>query len=975
MSTGLGVWLVRALAATSVGLHAVPAAAQVIPIALPRVAIEGLAGSNADAVSALDAAGTLPFRVAVRLRSTLSGQDPDVETSFSRVATRQRPIWLTVQAPATLDLLVGWQQSLSALLDAHADGLAMLEVALDGSPNDLAVFSVRVAATEARARREAIVVALGGPLMADADRRRAIYTSELAPYVDLLVLPETVEAGAAEWLDRVDPGAGIALTSGPAGSDPADARRRLLDATLEELGTTVLIHSWQATDTLPGALQALSSAGKLLSGEMSAIDKEAADLRLAAGGRDLTTVVRSRLLFDSRTLAAYLICWNDQTQPLEISLITSARAIPTARDLLTAAELTVTNYSRDDATGRVRASVSQPPGLMVVDFSDEGTEPFVDRSGVSARQTLTIGEIIALHQRQQRAQDTVVRNYVARARMEQHFRPTVADPGYDIVTENRYYVDRSGVEWEELSFSVNGSKWGTDRPPLPLLQPEKVLALPLQLRFDEGYRYRLAGLDRIDGYDCYTVRFDPARPDPALYRGTVWIDRATFARIRVQAVQGGLSAPVVSNEETHSYTKVTTIDDHPVFLFTGLVAQQIVLIAGRNLLVEKKATFTDFRVNAAEFDDARGAARASDRIMYRETDAGLRHYVKENGVRVVSDLRTASVKAMALGVTLDPSFAFPLPIFGINYLDFEFGSENTQLALLFGGVLVAANVQRQKLGGSPLDASVDLFAIAVPSSERVYEASGEREAERVMTWPLSTGLNLGYQYTPFQKATAQLQVRFDGYVRDTTTSDSFAVPASTLSVGVGGAWEYRRAGYSVTLNGSWFRRAGWKDWGIDPSGDALFAGAGGTAYAKYGAGMSRDFYFRVFHKLHLNAAWFGGQHLDRFSKYQFGLFDDTRIHGVPASGVRFADLAIVRTSYSLNILEQYRVDAFLEHAWGRDTALDTRWRPISGFGLAANLRGPRSTILRADFGKSLLPDLYGSLGSTTLQLLVLKPLK
>ena len=86
----------------------------------------------------------------------------------------------------------------------------------------------------------------------------------------------------------------------------------------------------------------------------------------------------------------------------------------------------------------------------------------------------------------------------------------MTDPGYDVVTDNRYYVAGDGIEWEELSFSVNGSKWGADRPPFPLLQAEKVLSLPLQLRFGDDYRYRLEGTERVGEYDCYVVRFDPA---------------------------------------------------------------------------------------------------------------------------------------------------------------------------------------------------------------------------------------------------------------------------------------------------------------------------------------------------------------------------------------------------------------------------------------------------------------------------------
>ena len=73
---------------------------------------------------------------------------------------------------------------------------------------------------------------------------------------------------------------------------------------------------------------------------------------------------------------------------------------------------------------------------------------------------------------------------------------------------------------------------------------------------------------------------------------------------------------------------------------------------------------------------------------------------------------------MAMGVTIDPSYAFPLPIFGINYLNFAFGSPDTQFAMLFAGVLAAINIQRPKVPHTPFDASLDFFGIAVPSSDR-----------------------------------------------------------------------------------------------------------------------------------------------------------------------------------------------------------------------------------------------------------------
>jgi hypothetical protein len=118
------------------------------------------------------------------------------------------------------------------------------------------------------------------------------------------------------------------------------------------------------------------------------------------------------------------------------------------------------------ASGRVDrgTSSSLPQTGHTTPGANEGAVLDTDRSEVTAERQLTVGEIIARHQQQQRAQDAAVQNYVAHARMEQHFRPTVADPGYDVVTENTYFSAEDGVEWEEQSFSVNGSKWGSDRP-------------------------------------------------------------------------------------------------------------------------------------------------------------------------------------------------------------------------------------------------------------------------------------------------------------------------------------------------------------------------------------------------------------------------------------------------------------------------------------------------------------------------------
>jgi len=878
--------------------QAVPSLQDTPRAVLPRIAFEDTA--QIDTAQLQNVSGApLPF--VVRVHAPALG-DPALEERLTAYRRSGIAVWLTIRAPAGVQDADTWRQRLAGLLDRHDEGIAILEIDADREGAAVGAFAARLAATEARAVRPAIRIAIGGALGHDPDALAAVYTTELAPYVDLVVVPEGAEDGARRVRDRVDPDAALAVAGVSSGGDSDRSQPRLLDLLLRDLGTDVSVRAWHAADPV-AEFQRLVPLASLLNAEITSLDPAATSLRLSIGDRDVTRTHEFRMLFDERTFATYLVYWGQAAvEPLQVAVTISMGGIPTVHDLLRGRQTAVSNYSRDEATGHVRAQLPLTGGPMVVNFNEGATEVFADRSGVSVERALSVAEIVARHQEQQRAQDSLMRHYSADARMEQHFRPTMADSGYDVGTENRYYVSSEDIEWEELSFSVNGSKWGADRPPFPLLQAEKVLSLPLQLRFDADYRYGLSGTETIDGFDCYVIAFEPVRNTAALYRGTVWIDRETFARVQVQTVQSGLPAPVVSNEETHHYAPVATVGGRPVFLFSRLSARQILMVAGRNVLVEKRVAFTNFRVNRADFETSRAAARTSSRVMYKETDQGLRHYVKEGEARVVSSRPSSSVKAMAMGVTIDPSYGFPLPMFGINYLDFEFGSPDSQLALLFGGVLAAGNIQRPKLGSTPLDASVDFFAIAAPSSDRLYGPEGERDNQRVLTWPLSTGVNLGWQYTAFQKAQFQYQFRFDGYARDRTTSEDFVLPASTVTNGFGGAWEYRRAGYSFVANGAWHRRSS----------------SAQPTYEKYTVSISRDWYFNAVHKIHINGAWFGGRRLDRFTKYQFGMFDDTRIHGVPASGVRFQDLTMARGSYSFNLFDLYRLDLFLEQAWGRD---------------------------------------------------------
>jgi hypothetical protein len=197
---------------------------------------------------------------------------------------------------------------------------------------------------------------------------------------------------------------------------------------------------------------------------------------------------------------------------------------------------------------------------------------------------------------------------------------------------------------------------------------------------------------------------------------------------------------------------------------------------------------------------------------------------------------------------------------------------------------------------------------------------------------------------------------------------TFVVPVSTVSFNPSIAYEYRRGGYSWTGAYNYFRRANWQRWGDGTQFDPA-----AQSYTKYNVGVSKDFYVGAFSKIHLNAAYYGGQREDRFSMYRFGLFDETRMRGVPTAGVRFAEVGMLRAAYSFNVLNLYRFAFYVDHAEGRAPSLGT-WQPMTGIGTEVNFPGPKMTMLKVGVGKGFLPTMYKGSGSLVIEIMVFKPI-
>ncbi len=141
------------------------------------------------------------------------------------------------------------------------------------------------------------------------------------------------------------------------------------------------------------------------------------------------------------------------------------------------------------------------------------------------------------------------------------FRVASLPGSLDLTIRGPYFFQRGQApDWAWQEFYLNGVKWkGKTIPKLPILQPDKVTTLPLDIRPDRGIRLRARRRD--DG------RRPPARTewtsgpkatvgDKPIYRGTAWIDRETFALLRRESIQLNLKGDTLSNVQTEYYREV-----------------------------------------------------------------------------------------------------------------------------------------------------------------------------------------------------------------------------------------------------------------------------------------------------------------------------------------------------------------------------------------------------------------------------------
>jgi hypothetical protein len=619
----------------------------------------------------------------------------------------------------------------------------------------------------------------------------------------------------------------------------------------------------------------------------------------------------------------------------------------------------------------------------------EGLEAPAEDVAVDRARGLTAQEIIARYQEVQKRQDDRLERWTAKAKVDFHFRFAQGGPTVDVTILSNYFWERGGdLEWEQTDYYVNGNKvrW-KNIPELPLVQPEKVVTLPLDLTLDKTYLYRLAGEARVDGRDAYVLAFEPKDETAgrSLYRGRVWIDRQTFVRLRANVVQTDLDVPVLSSEETDRFRPVVGPDGTTYWMLGDIDGQQVWNAAGRNFVVRREVEFLSFDINpsADRFAEDRRRAYASSNQMLRDTDQGFRYLERqEDGGRIVkTGIDTSQLFALG-GAFSDSSTDGVVPLAGVNYFNYNLGGRDVQTNVFFAGVLAFGTLTVPDLFDRKIDVTADVGLTAILGDDKVFRLGEEVDALRLRGRTQRSQVRVGIPLGSFFKANLIGRVNFV----DFADSDdgraarppgvSFVLPDDHRVSTVGVELLFNRRGWELEAEAGRSRRSTWRPWGlfdetagtfVDPEYDPAH-----QSFEEWTVSLRREWYLPRFQKIRAEATALGGSDFDRFSEYEFSFFGDDRLFGFSGSGVRFDRGTIVRAGYLFNLFEAVRFQASVESARVRSERDLGEYRRHTGVGISGNVIGPWKTVLNLDVGYAMASDIPELEGEFEALLVVLK---
>jgi hypothetical protein len=597
---------------------------------------------------------------------------------------------------------------------------------------------------------------------------------------------------------------------------------------------------------------------------------------------------------------------------------------------------------------------------------------------------LTVEEIIARWQQYRESQKQKLENFLASCFMSLHFENTNLGPGFDISMQLKQFLNRAGqMEFAQKQLYVNGVKFGKNREfPLPQIEPEKVLTQPLELKLNQRYKYKLLGTEQVNGILCYVVGVEPLEANENLYSGKVWIDGTTFRQVKQYLSQRGSKSNVVVNVETQNFELVADGKGNQFNVLRSVSAQQSLNAAGRDFVVQRTLKFSDYAINTPQFSGALAAEHSSNDPMYRDTDEGLRTLKKQGNERVLVEKKETRIVSLAGGAMYGGTFNFPIPFAGISMADFDFRHSGAQLSTFFAGPILASDLSKQYKPKFRL--AVDLALSGLPGENRMYIDNHELKQGDVWSWEETTGLRASWQATTHLSLTASSYLAFDYFRRTSDANKQYVLPRNGVTLLPGVEVKYTRKGYVFSAQGTRGERIDWRPFGCaslarSPAGcdslsPTLLAQPPQKAYTLYGADFNKDYYIGKFTKGGYDFSYYGGDQLDRFSRYFPSFFSTVRLHGIPGGTDSFNAIAMGYVHYGFNVMDFIKFDGMYSYARARNLEESSHFNKFDGLEANFNTPGPMGTLIQGTISYALDGNIARYNSRWGAYLMIFKPL-
>ena len=798
------------------------------------------------------------------------------------------------------------------------------------------------------------------PLPAESEALEALYREEVAAYLEGVALrPTTDEAlkAAIELLAALDPGKPVIFDAQPYPEVPAKALA--LAARLAAAGVAITLFD-AAGGSSPPSIAPLKVLAQEFQGDLAFDPYSTPSAAAAVGswafvrGEDLGLRV---IVEHGRDTQEVSVRFSDR------NLRNPSRVDPTSGESLDmyGGVRSQTGYElRWEPTEDVTVLRLERPGAEEI----EGIQGLEEEVTVVSERLLPVEEILRRLQSVEDAQNRRLETY--RATNTTHLRFQFGTEGIQVTFQGELFYRRDqGYDWAWEKFNLNGLRWrGKEFPKVPLIQPERAVNMPLEILFSPDYQYRLRGTAVIEGRDCWVVDFRPLSlgEGESLYRGTVWIDRSLYVRVRSRAVQIGLEGEVLSNEETTFFAPLDEqgqpAEWHPgsLILPQRVVSNQIWSVFNSSLVVEKETLLAEMRFNDPDFESRRQELLASDYTMVRNTEEGLRYLVpdKKTGERVVQEKLSSNRIFFGGGILYEPSLDYPVPLLGVDYFSLDFRGTGSQVNAFFAGPLIQASLSNPHFLGSRFDAGVNVFALGIRGSNTRFRNGDEIPEEEIEQRQANLSLSLGHLLNSFTKINFSYRLLYTDFASSDSTAEEFGVPVDHLTHTLRLGGTFSRSGYRLRLNGSYNKRSDWQPWGLPDTGDY---DPKHEDFLRWQASFAKTFYFKKFRIAGIDLLYVDGEDLDRFSKYQLGFFSDVRVRGYESNRIRAERAFSATASYGIDLGGLFRVQLLGDSAWitDQDSGFDQEF--AAGVGLAGTVVGPWQTLVRLDLGKAVAgPD-------------------